>query len=283
MRFVIVKDDFYPDEVTFLRGVYKVVKDPMSNILVYEVPATLKSKLEVLEEAGIVRVIKEESIKDISSILDLIGLTERVEMLQGGSVLLRVTLRDGHIFTFTESQLTKPYAIQKMLLRLKKIVKVRKDEWVELLKYWFSISEDIEEISEDDEIREKVITYLKSCVIYTDKWKSLGYRTLLYIEKDNDRVYCYSNNLKRLLGDISLRKIRWILSDYIVGKSLQLRIEKENSGLGNRYRFWAFGIEKCGIDLEQQLFKSEEDKTFGELMEDQEEGGGEVDEEDLEN
>ncbi|GAH60028.1 unnamed protein product, partial [marine sediment metagenome] len=48
-------------------------------------------------------------------------------------------------------------------------------------------------------------------------------------------------------------KLRGVLSDYIEGNSVQWRVR------GRRVRFWGFSVDKCGIDLEKQKEKKEDE------------------------
>ena len=255
MRFVVLKDDLYPGDVPFLRS---AKANEESSEIVYEIGEEVREKLKVLEEAGFVKVVKE-SLDSIRSVDDVMRLTERVEVLQGGTMFLRVFLC-GHEIEFMEDELLNPIALRKRLLRLMAIVNIKNEEWNDLLRFWFSIATRVKEISEEDEIREEILTYLRRCVIYEDMNKSLGRMTLFYDRKDPCVVFCCAENLKQFHGfNYTQRKIRWLLSDYIEGESVQRRIKNE------KHRYWRISIEKAGIDLNAQKF-SEEDKTLEDVV-----------------
>ena len=272
VKFVITKDDLYPDQIAFLGGDYTSISscDTDQNscndgLSMVETKDEFIPDLDVLERAGFIKVVHDfDSIEEPS---DILRCTKKVEMLQGGTVKLRVYILDG-IWEFTESELLGPTALVKRLIRLKKAVYVKKEEWQEILSNWLRSAEDVIEINEDEEVREKFLLYILRCRIYTEIEKSLGVGALFYDESDHDVVYCLSNNLKIVLktlfvkeSEVSLRKIRWLLTDFISGESVQRRV------MGERKRFWRISINAAGIDVKKQLF-SEEDETILEHIED---------------
>ena|GEM_PF-2310274 len=265
MKFIPTADDFDPDSIPFLKGLCTRITEPDGTEL-YEAPAELGDKLKVLEEAGFIRIIKAQDISQISSYEDIIELTERVELLQGGTAHLRAVVA-GHIFEFTESQLLSPNTLMKRLIRLKKFIRIKPKEWEYIITDWLSRAVEVQEISEEDEIREAILNYLTRCTIYTEKEKAISMYTLFYDPNEPDVVYCLSENLKHVTDEESLRKIRWIMSDYIVDKSVQKRIH------GEKKRFWKFYIDKCDIDISTQLH-TDEDRT---ILEIEENDGGDED------
>jgi hypothetical protein len=200
--------------------------------------------------------------------MDILRNTEKVEMLQGGSVRLRVHIL-GNVWEFTESELLGPTALEKRLLRLKKAIFVKKDEWSKILQDWFDRSEDIKEISEDDEACEKILIYLSQCTIYKDIDKASAMYTLYYDENDPKIVYSLSDNMARVGesipwykaknnsdgGGLSLQKMGWLISDYIEHPSVQKTCD------GKKKRFWRVYIDKANINLDEQMYKEEEDET----------------------
>jgi len=269
MRFVVLKDDFYPGDIPFLESA-RVIGE--GDEIVYEVSDAVQEKLKVLEEAGFVKTVKG-SIDSIRSGEDVIRLTERVEVLQGGTVLLRVIL-GGHELEFSEDELLSPMSLRKRLLRLKAIVHINGDKWEEILRFWFSIASDVKEISEADEVREEILTFLRRCVIYEDIGKSAGRTSLFYDRSDPSVVLCRTENLKQLCESrYTQRKIRWLLSEYIDGESVQRSVGRE------RHRFWRISIKKAGIDLKAQTF-SEEDKSLIDVVKEKVEESDHADHED---
>ena len=262
MRFIVVKEDIPLDDIYFLRGKYRVVSTPTDPEIIYEVDDNLRSDMKVLERAGFIKEIKQE-IHEVEKVDDLIPMTERVEIIQGGSLFLRVQL-GGHTLSFTEGQLLTPTTLRKYLLRMGKVLRISQKDWEELLQYWLDTGNKVNEVSEEEEVAEKFLNYVSECRIVEDaKGAVLPYTLLLR----DSRIYCSTDTIAEKMG-FSKRKLRSILSDYIVGNSVQLRV------YGRRYRFWELSADKCGIDIEKQLAKDEvEEKDVVE-----EEGEGENDE-----
>ena len=91
---------------------------------------------------------------------------------------------------------------------------------------------------------------------------AISRNTLYHDKEDGGVVYSLTDSIIEVVNgkrkeEISNRKLRVILSEYIDGNSIQRRIHK------NRYRFWRFKIEKTNISLDDQLVtgmeESEED------------------------
>jgi hypothetical protein len=258
LKFIATSAAFDPDSIPFLKDKCKRILEP-DGTEVYDVPSEFRDKLVVLEEAGFIRIIKPQNFSQITGFEDIIELTEKVELLQGGTAHLRVVIAD-HVFEFTESQLLSPTTLMKRLIRLKKFVRIKPKEWEYIITDWLSRAEEIQEISEDDEIRENILNYLARCTIYTDIEKAIGRYTLYYDINEPDVVYCHSENLKHVADEEHLRKIRWTMKDYILDKSVRKRVH------GERKRFWKFSIDKCDIDLSTQLH-TDEDRTILEIEE----------------
>jgi len=252
MRFMVIKD-IPLDDISFLKGEYKKVSAPTDPEIIYEVDEKFREKLKVLEEAGFIRVIKQD-LHDIEKVEDLIPMTERVEIVQGGSLFLRVQLA-GHTLSFTEGQLLSPTALRKYLLRMGKVLRIKQKDWEELLQYWLDTGEKVNEVSEEEEVAEKFLNYIGECRVVEDTKEALLPYTLLL--RDGG-IYCSTDTVAEKMG-LSKRKLRSILSDYIVGNSVRLRV------YGRRYRFWEISADKCGIDIEKQLVKDiVEEKEEGE-------------------
>jgi len=255
MRFVILHDDIVIEDIAFLRGRYKVVSTALDEEIIYEVDDELRQKIEVFEEAGLVKTIKAERIEDVKSAEDIMRLSEKVQLLKSGSAFLRVYLA-GHEIEFTERELLSPLAIMTKMIRLRKNVKIKRSEWDKILDYWLARAEEIDEITEEDEIREKILSYLHKCIIYNDINKAVGRGTLFFDEKDSSVVYGLSEHLSTIDGEsYSLRRIAWIMHDYLCGKSMK------KSVLGERRRFWRFNIKKCEIDVKKQQYNEELDRS----------------------
>jgi len=251
-RFILTKENISIRDIKFLQGVeIKEFRQPDGEII-YEVQAdpNLIQKMKVIEEAGFIRPIKEE-VREVESIEDLIRLTKKVEIVQGGSLYMRVHLGD-HILTFNENQLLTPTMFRKYLLRLGKILRIKQKDWEELAQYWLDIAEKVDEVSEEGEIEEKFLNYIRECRIVKEVEQAILPYTILL--KD-DEFFVSTDTVAEKLG-VGKRKLRSILSDYIIGSSVQFRSH------GRRYRFWKLSEKSvCEIDVKKQLEEEEVEKA----------------------
>ena len=262
-RFMITKEAYIETvkSAEFLQGKLREFREPDGKVI-YEVQvdAELIQNMKVFEKAGFIKPIKEE-LREVESIEDLFPLTKKVEIVQGGPLYMRVYLGD-HILTFNENQLLTPTMLRKYLLRLGKILRIKQKDWDELLQYWLDIAEKVDEVSEEGEIEEKFLNYIRECRIVKEVEQAILPYTILL--KD-DEFFISTDTVAEKLG-VSKRKLRSILSDYIIGSSVQFRSH------GRRYRFWKLSEKSvCEIDMKKQLEEEEAEEV--------EEAGEEVEEE----
>ena len=250
VKFFIIRDDLYPDQILYLRGNCTVVSND-EGLSVFETSDKLYPKLKALEEAGFIKIIRD--LNEINEPLDVLLCTEKVQMIRRGPVRLYVYIL-GHKLEFTDGELLGPTALMRGLLCLKKYIPISHKNWSLILDEWLSMAEDIEEISEEDEVNEKVLAYLQSCTIYTEKANAVGGSALFYDESDKNVVYSFNENISRLFDDkLSMKKLRGCLDDFLAGNSVQISI------FGVKRRFWRFDIGKCEIDLKKRLYTEDED------------------------
>jgi hypothetical protein len=102
-------------------------------------------------------------------------------MLHGGSMAIRVHIL-GHLWEFSEKELHGKTALEGRLFRLKKAIHIKEKDWWSILDSWLSRAEDIDEISDRDEVVEKILTYLSRCTIYTDIEKALGKKHFIILK-----------------------------------------------------------------------------------------------------
>ena len=249
MKIVVLDENFHIGDVPAIREKIMNVSEEASGEIIYEVDESIRDKLKVLEELGLIKEIKSER-RRIEKFEDVIRLTEEVVLLNGGSVHMRVKLL-GKEISFTEAELLSGYSLQKQLLRFKEIVPISYKNWVKILSYWFSIAKEINETSEEEEVVTKVLNYLGDCVIFDDINLCMGLFSLYFDASCSNCVYCSIEDLAEFLKCEKRRKLRSVLSDYIV-ESKRLVVN------GKRKRFWGFDIQKSEIEFEKQLFKKEE-------------------------
>jgi len=254
VRFIHINEDvpLSSFDLENLRSTGEVVDDA----IVWEVDDSSVETVKFLEKQGIVKVIKGDD--EIDSVSDIMRLTDKVELLQGGSVIMKIYLLD-HVFTLEERQLLTATAFRKQLLRLKKFIQIKPKEWVTLVNYWFDVAKDIHEPSEEETVKEKILNYLRDCTIYTDIHSALSYYTLYYNENEPGVVFCLADNLLKVV-DVNRRRLRSILSDE-VQETVQKRYGRA------RHRFWKFYIKRCGIDLDEQMYREEEEEEETEELE----------------
>ena len=270
-RFILTNKNISVKDIEFLQGAeIREFRQPDGEII-YEVQAdpNLIQKMKVIEEAGFIRPIKEE-LREVESIEDLIPLTKKVEIVQGGPLYMRVYLGD-HILTFNENQLLTPTMLRKYLLRLGKILRIKQKDWEELVQYWLDIGEKVDEVSEEGEVVEKFLNYIKECRIVKEVEQAILPYTILL--KDNE-FFCSTDTVAEKLG-VGKRKLRSFLSDYIIGNSIQFRSH------GRKYRFWKLSEKcECEIDVKKQLEEEEAEEAEEGATGEGEEGREEREEED---
>ena len=139
------------------------------------------------------------------------------------------------------------------LLRIGKVIRIPNKEWDVILQAWMDMATKIKEPSKEEETVDTVLNYLGECTIYNKLSSCTGIKSLYYTRDDPKVVLCRVDNITHLFEDMNNRMMRSILSKYIVGDSIQKRVD------GNRVRFWAFSIEKTGIDIKAQMEDKEKD------------------------
>lgn len=248
MKFIILREGFYVDEIPFLKDSIISVSNGENNDVIYEADERVRDKLKVFAEAGFIKEIKNY-VKEIKTVDDIIRHTEEVILLEGGSVHMKVKLL-GKEIRFSESQLLNSLALRRQLLRFKEVVVITQKEWIEILCYWFGIAKELNEPSEEEEIITKVLNYLDDCVIFKDVNYCRGMFSLYFDSSHPDCVFCLIDDLVEFLKYENRRRLRTILSDYI-------RDNRKFSVNGKRKRFWGFAIQKTEINFENQLKKED--------------------------
>jgi len=247
------------DDIPFLKNNYEKTNEVINlsnkNINVMKVKDNtdkIYSEMIVLERCGFLRLIKD--IQSVSTVDDIIPFTRKVQKIESSPTYLKIFFPN-HTFILSESELMTPTTFKKCLLRLGKFIYISNKKWVKIVQMWLAMSETIAEETEDEQIIDIVLNYLSDCVIHEDIDKTVSRNTLYYNSKEKNLVYCFSDALMEVINykktnEISNRKLRAILSDYVVDKS-RIRI------FGKRYSFWKFDIIKSGVNIEKQMFDKE--------------------------
>ena len=253
MHFMILKENISLNDLGDIGK--EATLDPLSvgdddNGIIYSVDSQHLNQLHILEQLGQIKLIKTQ-INEIENVDDILQLTQTVSMLQGGKLKLSVSIAN-HRFEFDEGELLTGRALRMRLLRLRTYIKIKQEEWDALIKNWLQIAEEVDEIGEEDELCEDILGYLRDCIIYKERDKTLGKYTLWSNQENENVVYCYSENLRTLRNEeFSLRKLRWLMDGFLAGSSEEIRVS------GAKKRFWPFLIDKCDIDIKKQLFSEE--------------------------
>lgn len=250
VRFEILKDDFYIGDSQTFKGGYKMV-DTVDGTLQYELTnPELKSKLDFLQELGYIQMIRDEQ-RVIQGVDDILRLTESVEMLTGGQMHLKVHLA-GNQYDFTEAETDNGRKLRRSLIRTGVVLSITLKEWNTILAYWLDIAVRKSEMSDDADVAEEVLNYLRSSRIHTDIKQTLGRRHIYYDPAHPEVVLCSTDLVMKYLDRKDKRKMSSILSDYLEGQSVQKYVSKE------RKRYWVFNIERCGLNLEEQMVDLED-------------------------
>lgn len=255
MKFIWLDKEKYPDQIPFLKDNFNEFDSADPDVSIYKVKKEteqIRSQMKTLESCGFLKIMKAEKINELETFIDIIPMTQRVEKIKSSPMYLKIFFPNTS-FLLSETELLSVVAFRKCLLREGKFIPIPTKEWRVIVQHWLDISEEIIEETEDDYVVDKIMNYLSNCVVYDDIDKAISRNTLHYDKEDNGVVYSridtiveFVNNKRK--NEISSRKLRAALSEYIVGNSMRKRI------FNNRYRFWKFDIKKAGIDIEKQLY-----------------------------
>jgi len=269
MKFIWLDENKYIDSIPFLKNNYENTENsPDPDYIVYNVKKSspeIYSQMHLLEKCGFLKIVKE--INELESAEDIIPMTKRVEKLKSSPMYLKVYFPETS-FLLSETELLSSTQFRKCLLREGKFIYIAPKDWVSIVKAWLNISVEIIEETEDEQMTDQILNYLINCVVYTDVDKAISRNTLFHDKKDNGVVYCFIDGIMEVINykrknEITSRKLRAILSDYVDGNSIQKRI------FNNRYRFWRFKIEKAGVDIEKQLYAEDDDENEQKTLQNQ--------------
>lgn len=260
MKFIWLDKERSIDQIPFLKDNTETTEDSFdSDVLIYKVKKVtddLHVQMNVLEKCEILKMIKETD--EIDSAKDIIPMTKKVEKLKSSPMYLKIFFPNT-TFLLSESELMCSTAFRKFLLREGKFINIGNKDWISIVQAWLGMAVEIKEETEEDQLVDKVLNYLSNCTIYIEKNKSISRNTLFYDKKENPQVvYCFIDILMDIINtkrktEITSRKLRAMLSNYVDGNSVQERI------YNTKYRFWRFFIDKSGIDLERQIFVEDEE------------------------
>jgi len=248
MRFIKVSDTPL-DSIPALAGKYKLHERWDDGVEVYTADID-EDTFASLEKLGVIaRVVASSGSGRIEAPEDVLPLTLSVKMISSSPIVLRVNIA-GHTVTFTAEQLLTPKHLEKALLEHRVFIRFSKKEWEKIVNGWLSMAEVVEEPGEDEEIAVLCQNFFLSSTLH-DRLEASLYGNHIYYNKEDNTLWCRSesliDHLKRKEIEISSRRLRAVLDEYIVGRAIQRRVG------GQRYYFWVFDPEKLGVDVEKQM------------------------------
>lgn len=135
-----------------------------------------------------------------------------------------------------------------------------KNYWAALLTHWRGTVGEIrqkEDISDSEDAREIIVDYVNNCSIIDKHTVKEGVVTVkdgfVFVPTKIIRKIMRRNNLEK----ITMRKLAYILQDYLAGGSIPLKIDNKSE------RFWKFKLEELDINMERKLeLNTEEDEKL---------------------
>ena len=258
VKFIIMKDDFFPDDIEFLKDNFSVSYLSTSNedTSIFETDDKFTGRLIVFEEAGIIKVIREArdlGIVDSLSLLD--DVIDKIEKKAGDPVFFYIYI-DGERIKFTPSEFM---AVRKWREKLIEIdiqmasrIKSRAfDEFINELRTRIEVVWKDEE-TEEDMLGSIIMEGVKQ-LMWVDDEKDFLRNPVSRLrlpsddidvggkvaEGDDQSVFIVkSSTMKELLDqrglNISLVKAREVIRPYLYRNSKRRRIG------GERISVWFF-------------------------------------------
>jgi hypothetical protein len=131
------------------------------------------------------------------------------------------------------------------------VYKTLKNDWAQLVTYWNqtygeTIETHHENISMNTEAVDAVVSYVGHAVISDDYIVKDG-----FITYKNGMLYVPVKNIKRLLKreeiNITIRKLGYLMKDYLISGSVPLKIENKSE------RFWKLNPKKFDVKLGSEV------------------------------
>jgi len=140
-----------------------------------------------------------------------------------------------------------------------------KHDWAQLVSYWMQnygeiVETHTESISTNTEAIDSVISYINHAVISDDYIVKDG-----FITYKNGILYVPTKSIKKLLKreelNISLRKLAYLMKDYLMSGSIPLKVENKSE------RFWKLNPDKFEVKLNEEIkLKKEPDEESQETL-----------------
>lgn len=204
-------------------------------------------------------VLTESDLKE-NEVMWLRIPVQEVRIYPGSNPIYEIKIYD-KILKLEEEDLLNPNNFRTEYFKFFGVMlsPLSQSKWSRLLTMWrFSkgiiLKEKEETISEEEQILEEIINYINNSHII-DK-KEYTFREG-YVFLDGENILVPSDILKRVVERLkikfSLRKLSYILKDYLISGSIRSKIGKDVK------RFWAFDLSKFELDTKKVVTFEEEE------------------------
>ena len=235
VKFLITRDDFYPDQIEFLRGNYTVVPGEIDGI--FDAGDEFAGDLGVLEKAGIVKIIRERTNLDDGVIQDLDVLNasiERVEKKDGDPVFFYVYISGKEQpIRFTTPEFGALSKWREKLMDIDIVLSTHKkgiwgdfDEFIHSLIHRADVVWKDEE--SEDEIYASIVLSEIDRLVLVETWEDfLRNPRSFIIDNDGARIV-KSSTINDILNqkqiNMNLTKLREVMRLHLAGNSKQKHI-----------------------------------------------------------
>jgi hypothetical protein len=139
------------------------------------------------------------------------------------------------------------------------VYRTLKHDWAQMVSFWMqnfgeTVESHQENISVGTEAVDAVVSYINHAVISNDYIVKDGFVTY-----KNDMLYVPTKCIKKLLKreelNISLRKLAYLMKDYLISGSVPLKVENKSE------RFWKLYTKKFEVQLDKEIKLEKEPDT----------------------
>jgi len=209
--------------------------------------------------------MKKQTMFDTAEAVEWIKQkTENVSLHYGrGTSYYTITI-DQKTFNIKDEELLIPKKFQIWYYNnFAKMLRIDTTIWDNLLEFWAQEAEtkSYETFDEDTGITEYIINKLQSSKP-VDNIEETFYRDdRVFIDaEDGNKIYYPTASMKKILErekyKIELRRLRMILSDYLLSNTTKIRVGNQTA------RFWVFDNKKIGIEKPSVSYEKTDDEKL---------------------
>ncbi len=240
-------------------------KEPYSEYILTEKFQTFQNKLQSEAKSDLKPILEDIETKvkpDVATLNDwsdvqeiekfvIFDGSERIYEIHIDDKIIKLEGKD--IMDYNEFRLRFFEKFGRLLETYKGI----KSDWSNLVSYWYRKYGEVkkqktENLSEQQEAVELVIDYINNCSIAS---KHVVKEGLVSIR--NDRIYVPTRIIKKILKRenlrVSMRKLAYLLDDYLAAASIPMTINNKSE------RFWRFRKNSFDLDEEDKIEIQEEE------------------------